>query len=196
MSDCGRHQQSDKPCAAPTWPEQCPKLSLARDRSDRPFAIFCLHDCGIDRPAHPGRSYRPHAVTTVALRRALTVGEALVGHAHPIVSFCVQAFFISRAMLKTGLAAESLSYSFERWDAANVIWATRWSAPILCRSVIPSNAGRGGSAIFPIARSLAIAFDSEPGPNATRLGAFLMPMIYQGDVIVARRFSRARFPMP
>jgi DASS family divalent anion:Na+ symporter len=54
--------------------------------------------------------------------------------------------------------------------------------------VIPSNAARCGGVIFPIARSLAVAFDSEPGPTATRLGAFLMTLIYQGDVIVSATF--------
>jgi DASS family divalent anion:Na+ symporter len=53
--------------------------------------------------------------------------------------------------------------------------------------VIPSNGARAGG-MFPIVKSLAEAYESRPGPTATRLGAFLMLMVYHCDVIVSAMF--------
>ena len=39
---------------------------------------------------------------------------------------------------------------------------------------IPSDTARGGGIVFPIVRSLAQVFDSEPGPTAKRIGSFLI----------------------
>jgi DASS family divalent anion:Na+ symporter len=39
---------------------------------------------------------------------------------------------------------------------------------------IPSDTARGGGVIFPITRSVAAAFGSEPGPTAGKIGSFLM----------------------
>jgi len=54
--------------------------------------------------------------------------------------------------------------------------------------VVPSNGARAGGIIFPIVKSLAEAYDSTPGPTATRLGAFLMLMVYHCDMTVAAMF--------
>jgi DASS family divalent anion:Na+ symporter len=59
---------------------------------------------------------------------------------------------------------------------------------MLLASVIPSNAARSGGIIFPIAKSLAEAYESKPGPSARRLGAFLMTLVYQCDVIICAMF--------
>ena len=54
--------------------------------------------------------------------------------------------------------------------------------------MIPSTGARAGGVIFPIAKSLSEAYDSRPGPTARRLGAFLMVLLYQCDVIVCAMF--------
>src|SRR6202008_4993786 len=48
---------------------------------------------------------------------------------------------------------------------------------------IPSDAARAGGIVFPIAKSLAEAYDSQPGPPPPRLGAFLMLFLYQCCVV-------------
>jgi DASS family divalent anion:Na+ symporter len=42
--------------------------------------------------------------------------------------------------------------------------------------------------VFPVARSLAEAYDSQPGPTARRLGAYLLFTTYQCDVIACATF--------
>jgi DASS family divalent anion:Na+ symporter len=55
-------------------------------------------------------------------------------------------------------------------------------------TVIPSNAARSGGIIFPVSRSVAEAYGSRPGATAGRLGAFLMCLIYQCEVIICAMF--------
>ena len=54
--------------------------------------------------------------------------------------------------------------------------------------VVPSNGARAGGVIFPVVKGLAEAYDSTPGPTATRLGTFLMLMVYHCDMTVSAMF--------
>ncbi len=60
-----------------------------------------------------------------------------------------------------GRSALTLGYSI---TASDVVMAP----------FVPSDTARGGGVIYPIVRSLAKAFDSEPGPTASRLGSFII----------------------
>jgi DASS family divalent anion:Na+ symporter len=62
--------------------------------------------------------------------------------------------------------------------------------------VIPSTGARSGGIIFPIAKSLAEAYESRPGPTARRLGAFLMTSVYQCNVIVCAMFLTGQASNP
>ncbi|HKR58876.1 MAG TPA: DASS family sodium-coupled anion symporter, partial [Pyrinomonadaceae bacterium] len=62
------------------------------------------------------------------------------------------------------------------------------STDMLLATVVPSNAARSGGILFPIAKSLADAYESRPGPTARRLGAFLLTLMYQCDVIICAMF--------
>jgi DASS family divalent anion:Na+ symporter len=63
-------------------------------------------------------------------------------------------------------------------------------------TVIPSTGARSGGIIFPIAKSLAEAYESRPGPTARRLGAFLMTSVYQCNVIVCAMFLTGQASNP
>jgi divalent anion:Na+ symporter, DASS family len=62
------------------------------------------------------------------------------------------------------------------------------STDFLLASIIPSTGARSGGVVFPIAKSLCEAYDSRPGPTASRLGSFLMPLLYHCDVIICAIF--------
>jgi DASS family divalent anion:Na+ symporter len=153
------------------------------------LAIFVATIVGSIAQPIPAGAIVLMAVTTVALTRTLTVGEALAGYADPIVWICLPAFFISRAMFKTGLGRR-IAFWFIRIMGRSSLGL---GYALICTDfvlggVIPSNSARCGGIVFPIARSLALAYESEPGPTAPRLGAFLMSLIYQGDVIICAMF--------
>jgi len=128
-------------------------------------------------------------VVALAVTGTLTTAEALGGYADPIVWLVLCAFFISRAIVKTGLGRR-IAFLFIRaigHRSIGLAYALIGSDAVLA-SVIPSNGARAGGVVFPIAKSLAEAYDSTPGPTRRRLGAFLMLTLYQCDVVACAIF--------
>lgn len=128
-------------------------------------------------------------VAALALTRTLTVEQALGGYGDPIVWLVLAAFFMSRGMIKTGLGRR-IALLFIRAIGRHSLGLgyALVSTDMLLAMVIPSNGARAGGIIFPVAKSLAEAYDSRPGETAGRLGAFLMTLVYQCDVIVCAMF--------
>ncbi len=158
-------------------------------QSWRLLAIFTATIIGsILRPI-PGGAVVLIGVATVALTGALPVEQALRGYADPIVWLVLAAFFISRGMVKTGLGRR-IALLFVRGMGRRSLGLgyALISTDMVLASVIPSNGARSGGIIFPIAKSISEAYDSHPGPTARRLGAFLMPLLYQADVIICAMF--------
>ncbi len=153
------------------------------------FAIFVATITGsIVRPLSGGAVVLL-GVAMIALTGVLPVEEALGGYADPIVWLVLAAFFMSRGMIKTGLGRR-IAFLFIRTLGRHSLGLgyALVSTDMLLASVIPSNAARSGGIIFPIAKSLAEAYESKPGPSARRLGAFLMTLVYQCDVIICAMF--------
>lgn len=153
------------------------------------FAIFVSTIAGLIVQPLPGGAMVLLGVTATAVTGVLTPQQALAGYADPIVWLVLAAFFMSRGMIKTGLGRR-IAFWFIRaigHRSLGLGYALA-STDLLLASYIPSNAARSGGIVFPIAKSLAEAYDSHPGPSARRLGAFLMPFLYQCDVIACSMF--------
>jgi len=137
----------------------------------------------------PGGAIVLLGVATIAITGVLPVDEALGGYADPIVWLVLAAFFMSRGMIKTGLGRR-IALTFIRAIGRHSLGLgyALVSTDMLLAMFIPSNGARAGGIIFPVAKSLAEAYDSRPGETANRLGAFLMTLIYQCDVIVCAMF--------
>jgi DASS family divalent anion:Na+ symporter len=153
------------------------------------LAIFVATIVGsIVRPV-PGGAMVLLGVAALALTGTLPVESALKGYGDPIVWLVLAAFFMSRGMIKTGLGRR-IALMFIRALGRHSLGLgyALVSTDMLLAMVIPSNGARAGGIIFPVAKSLAEAYDSKPGETAGRLGAFLMTLIYQCDVIVCAMF--------
>ncbi|HEY8184757.1 MAG TPA: DASS family sodium-coupled anion symporter [Pyrinomonadaceae bacterium] len=158
-------------------------------QSWRLLAIFAATIVGsILRPV-PGGAMVLIGVSTVAISGALPIREALGGYADPIVWLVLAAFFISRAMIKTGLGRR-IAYHFIGAIGHHSLGLgyALISTDFVLASIIPSTGARSGGVVFPIAKSLSEAYESKPGPTAARLGAFLMVLLYQCDVILCATF--------
>src|SRR6185503_5078885 len=158
-------------------------------QSWRLLAIFAATIVGsILRPI-PGGAMVLLGVTALAITGALPIREALGGYADPIVWLVLAAFFISRAMIKTGLGRR-IAFLFIRTIGHHSLGLgyALISTDFVLASIIPSNGARSGGVIFPIAKSLSEAYESRPGETARRLGAFLMVLCYQCDVIICAMF--------
>lgn len=155
----------------------------------RLLAIFLATITGsIVRPI-PGGGVVLLGVTAVAITGALPIREALGGYADPIVWMVLAAFFISRAMMKTGLGRR-IALLFIRAIGRHSLGLgyALISTDFILASIIPSNGARSGGVIFPIAKSLSETYESTPGETARKLGAFLMVLCYQCDVIICAMF--------
>ena len=115
--------------------------------------------------------------------------DALGGYRDPTVWLVLAAYFISRALIKTGLARR-IALIFVRALGHNTLglgYALAASDVVLA-GMIPSNAARVGGVILPITRSLCELYKSVPGRSAALLGTFLMLSLYQCDVIACAMF--------
>lgn len=163
----------------------------------RLLAIFAATITGsIVRPI-PGAAVVLLGVTALPLFRVLTISEALAGYADRFVWLVLAAFFISRGMIKTGLGRR-IAFLFIKAigrHSLGLSYALASTETVLA-TVIPSTGARSGGIIFPIAKSLAEAYESRPGPTARRLGAFLMVSVYQCNVIVCAMFLTGQASNP
>ena len=174
-----------------------PVPSGITEKSWRLLAIFAATIMGsIVRPI-PGAAVVLLGITALPLFGVLPINEALTGYADPFVWLVLAAFFISRGMIKTGLGRR-IAFLFIKAIGRHSLGLTYalGSTEMVLATVIPSTGARSGGIIFPIAKSLAEAYESRPGPTANRLGAFLMVSVYQCNVIVCAMFLTGQASNP
>lgn len=166
-------------------------------KSWRLLAIFAATITGsIVRPI-PGAAMVLLGITALPIFRVMTIGDALTGYADRFVWLVLAAFFISRGMIKTGLGRR-IAFLFIKAigkHSLGLAYALGSTEAVLA-TVIPSTGARSGGIIFPIAKSLAEAYESRPGPTARRLGSFLMASVYQCNVIVCAMFLTGQASNP
>ena len=129
-------------------------------------------------------------VIATALFGALKIEKALSGYADKYVWLVLAAFFISRAMIKTGLG-HRIALIFVRLIGRRSLglgYSLVFTDFILA-SFVPSTGARSGGIILPIARSISETYDSRPDDGtAAKLGTFLMTLLYQCEVILCATF--------
>jgi divalent anion:Na+ symporter, DASS family len=148
------------------------------------LAIFVATVLGLTLQPVPGGAIVLLGVSATVLLGVQPIAKALAGYGDPIVWLVLAAFFMSRGMLKTGLGRR-IAFLLIR-AIGKRSFGLGYSLAItefILAGFIPSNAARAGGIVFPIAKSLARAYDSEPGPTAGRLGSFLMLFLYQCCVV-------------
>jgi divalent anion:Na+ symporter, DASS family len=155
----------------------------------RLLAVFAATVAGLIAQPAPGGFVVLLGITTIALFGIMPIQKALAGYADPIVWLVLAACLMSRGMIKTGLGRR-IAYVFIRAIGHRTLglgYALVGCQAVLA-SFIPSTGARCGGIVFPIARSLGLAYGSEPGPTARRLGAFLIVLLYQCEVLVCATF--------
>ena len=129
-------------------------------------------------------------VVALGLFRAVPIEKALTGYADKYVWLVLAAFFISRAMIKTGLG-HRIALIFVRMMGRKTLglgYSLVFTDFILA-SFVPSTGARSGGIILPIARSVTETYESRPEDGTeARLGTFLMSMLYQCEVILCATF--------
>lgn len=136
-------------------------------------------------------------LTIATVLEVFTLGEALSGFSNGVIWLIVIAFLISRAVIKTGLGTR-IAYLFVRALGKKTLGLAYGLAftDLVIAPATPSNTARAGGIVFPVARSLAAAYDSEPDNGAEKIGAFLMASAFQVNAVTSAMFLTAMAANP
>jgi divalent anion:Na+ symporter, DASS family len=115
------------------------------------------------------------AMTLIAITQTLPPARVLSGFANVTVWLIFTAFLFSRAFSVTGFGTR-VGYLFIRRFATSPfsLGYSLAAADLVLAPFIPSDTARGGGVVFPITRSVAAIFGSEPGPTSKLIGSFLV----------------------
>ncbi len=174
-----------------------PRPEAIKPEGWRLTALFIATVAGLVMQPIPGGALVLMAVTAASLIGGLTISQALAGYADSTVWLVILAFFISRALINTGLARRVALFFVRLFGRSSlgVAYALGLSDLVLA-TIIPSNGARSGGVILPIVRSIAELYGSKPGPTAALLGAYLMTAVYQGICITAAMFMTGQASNP
>ena len=115
------------------------------------------------------------AMTLLAVTGTLPATRVLSGFANVTVWMVFTAFLFSRAVTQTGFGTRVGYVFIERFARTPLrLGYSMAAADLVLAPFIPSDTARGGGVVFPITRSVAAAFGSEPGPTARLMGSFLV----------------------
>ncbi|MFQ3639028.1 MAG: DASS family sodium-coupled anion symporter [Chloracidobacterium sp.] len=156
----------------------------------RPLAgVFAAVIAGLIVQPAPGGLVVFLGVVAATITGALAPKSALAGYGDPTVWLVLAACLMARAMTHTGLGRR-LAFWFIRVLGRRTLGLgyALVATDVVLAAAIPSNGARAGGVLFPIVKSIAEAYDSHPGPTARRLGAFLVVMVYQCEVIACAMF--------
>ena len=163
-----------------------PRPAELRPEAWRLFGIFAATIAGLILQPVAGGALVLIAITLAILLGGLTVQKALSGFSDPVVWLVLSAFFVSNALLKTGLARR-IALVFVRvfgGTSLGVCYSLGLTDLVLA-AIIPSSGARSGGVVLPIVRSVAELYGSEPGATASKLGSFLMVGVYQSVCVVS-----------
>ena len=108
------------------------------------------------------------------------------------------AFFIARGFIKTGLGRR-IALNFVRLFGKKTLGLaySLIGVDLIMAPATPSNTARAGGVLYPIIKSLAQSFGSDPKDGTERkIGSFLVFAEYHGDMITAAMFMTAMAANP
>lgn len=163
----------------------------------RIFGLFVATVVGLITQPLPGGAIVLIAVTAASVVGGLSIKSALEGYSDSTVWLVLAAFFISRALLNTGLARRIALIFVRRFGhtSLGITYALALSDVTLA-TIIPSNGARSGGVTLPIVRSIAELYGSFPGATAGKLGSYLMVAVYQSICVSAAMFLTGQASNP
>ncbi|MEN6568007.1 MAG: anion permease [Veillonellales bacterium] len=161
------------------------------------FAIFAATILGFILQPMPLGAVALAAITLTGLTGTLKPQEALSGFSNTTIWLIVSAFLFAKGFIKTGLGRRISYKLIELFGNSTLkLGYTLAVSDFIISPATPSNTARSGGIIFPIVRSLASAFGSEPGPTARKIGAYILVTSFQADAPIAATFLTACAPNP
>lgn len=137
-------------------------------------------------------------LAALPLTGTLTLSQSLSGFGNRIIWLVVVAFFIARAVIKTGLGLR-IAYLFVRRLGRRSLGLaySLVATDLVLAPAIPSITARAGAVLYPIVRSVAEAYGSRPETGTERrVGAFLLQSTFQGHLVTSAMFLTAMASNP
>ena len=137
------------------------------------------------------------AMTLTALTGTVPASRVLSGFSNQIVWLIFSAFLFARAISVTGFGMRVAYLLIRRFGSSSLrLGYSTVISGLLLAPFVPSDTARGGGVVYPVTRSLAQAFDSEPGPTAGRIGSFLMLVGFHGNYLASAVFLTSMVSNP
>ena len=162
------------------------------------LAVFIATIVGFITKPIPMGAVALIALVTLVMSQTLTLAEGLSGFSHPTSWLTFSSFLIAKGFIKTGLASR-LAYFFIKILGQNTLLLSYGllATDLVLAPGMPSGNARAGGVIFPLVKSLAHIYKSEPHDgSARRIGSFLMLTSFQGTQITTALFFTAMVANP
>lgn len=138
------------------------------------------------------------AFALTVLTGTLPMDKAILGFGNSSIWMIAMAFFIARGFIKTGLGRR-IALNFVRLFGKKTLGLaySLIGVDLIMAPATPSNTARAGGVLYPIIKSLAQSFGSDPKDGTGRkIGSFLVFAEYHGDMITAAMFMTAMAANP
>lgn len=138
------------------------------------------------------------AFALTVLTGTLPMDKAILGFGNSSIWMIAMAFFIARGFIKTGLRRR-IALNFVRLFGKKTLGLaySLIGVDLIMAPATPSNTARAGGVLYPIIKSLAQSFGSDPKDGTERkIGSFLVFAEYHGDMITAAMFMTAMAANP
>ncbi len=162
------------------------------------FAIFFTTIISIILNPLPMGAICLMALALCGITQTLKITEILSAFSSNIIWLILLAFLLARGFIKTGLGAR-LAYYFMRSMGKSSIGLAYGliTTEFILAPFTPSNTARGGGIVYPIVQALSEKYQSSPQEGSSRkIGAYLMKLGYQANVITSAMFLTAMAANP
>ncbi len=159
------------------------------------FAIFVATIIGFILHPLPIGAIALISVGITGFLKVLTPAAALSGFGNATIWLIVAAYLFAKGFIKTGLGRR-IAYKIMSVLATNSLKLgyTMAITDFILSPATPSNTARGAGILYPIVKSLSVAFNSEPGPTSNRIGKYLMLSTFECDCITSSLFLTSVAP--
>ncbi|KRL00573.1 anion permease [Liquorilactobacillus capillatus] len=157
------------------------------------FALFVATIIGCITQPLPIGAVAIIAFTLTTLTKTVPIDKAITGFGNGSIWLIAMAFFISRGFIKTGLGRR-IAFIFVRAFGKKTLGLaySLIGVDLILAPATPSNTARAGGIMYPIIKSLAQAFGSDPKNKTERkMGSFLVFAEFQGNIITSAMFLTA-----
>ena len=160
------------------------------------FAIFVATIVGFILHPLPIGAIALISVGLTGFLKVVKPAEALSGFGNATIWLIVSAFLFALGFIKSGLG-KRIAYKIMAaiGSSSLKLGYTMAITDLIISPATPSNTARGGGILFPIVRSLCVAFESEPDEKSRRkIGSYLMKSTFQADCITSSMFITSVAP--